>query len=207
MGLAIAVNTALQTIPSGTPVASGKPLYADSFGGGDAATVLGRLTDAGPGLTRGTWVGVDKGVAISGGKLVRGTVDATWSALLPTTATSMSISFILNARPTVSAIYVDILRATITGSPNSYRLEVGDGSIRIMKRFGGPNTYLSPSISVPMGSRLALRKRGSLIEVTVDGVLRESVTDTDITTGAYAGLAASTAATGFVIDDLRVSTY
>ncbi|ALQ32153.1 hypothetical protein AA310_00215 [Arthrobacter sp. YC-RL1] len=204
-GLALKVD-GLSSPPANTPVVPGRILYKDSFTG-DTASVIGRQTDASVAAQRATWVGTENGFATASGKLVKGSLAATSSALLATTAAAVAVTIKLNKRPTTSGFYLDVLRGTVTGAPPSYRLEITDATCRLMKRFAGAHTYLSGSVSIKPGDVISVRCIEGEVTLVVNGLVLASVMDSDVTSGNYAGIASTGTVAGFEIDWLQVETF
>lgn len=213
MSMVLRSDETITTPPPGTPVADGNPLYTDNFAG-TASTLLGRQTDAGPELIQATWLGDDNVLAISGGRVVRGSnVSANWSQQLAVPSTNFEFEVHVIQRPTVGGIYIDLLRQTVSGSPNGYRIELAATNCRLVKRVSGSQINLSGTLPLVDGNKIRVRIRDTpsrtakQLDVLLDGVLVASVEDSSIMTAGYAGFSGLPATAGFSIESIRVNTF
>lgn len=212
MSLVLRSDETIITPPPGTPVAAGDPLYRDEFTG-SASTLLGRQTDAGDGLTQATWAGDNQVMATSGGKLVRGSSMETGVNLLPNNARSFEFEVKVDQLPTGAGLYFDLMRQTITGSPNEYRIEMNPTRTSLVKRVGGSQIALSGGLPFGPGQTLRVRIRlnsagtANQIDVLIGGMLVATVEDNSIMTAGYCGFTVLPATAGFAFDYVRVNTF
>lgn len=202
----------IQTLPPGTPVADGDPLYVDNFTG-DSTTLLGRQTETGPGLAQATWLGDNQVMATSGGKLVRGSNMVTGVNLLPNTARSFEFEVKVLQMPTGAGMYFDLMRQAITGSPNEYRIEMNPSRTSLVKRVGGSQISLSGALPFISGQTIKVRIRlnsagtANQLDVLIDGMLAATVEDNSIMTAGYCGFTVLPATTGFSFDYVKINTF
>lgn len=186
-------------------------LSSDTFTGGDAALINGRATDVGLGGSPLTWVtsalSGDYGtVAISGGKLVRGSnAGASFSGFASQAAdTAISIKFA--ALPNAAGASMSIRRTALAGGSSSrYQITLGsNGSAQLAKAISGTVTTLGDSTILSPGAVVTLYAKGDTVGMMIDGVIHTQVTDTSISAGGYVGFTTPGSGGTFTIDHVLV---
>lgn len=202
-------NKTMTAAPLLAEIAPGQPSYRDSFTG-DTTSIVGRITEAEPGdgLMRGVWEGTPDAFAITSGKLVRGTNAATAFAGINTGSQRVEISILVTTAPTGGgAIYLDIFRSTIAGSPDSYRLRIQGTAGQLMKRIGGLLTSIGPAFTVSPGDRIGVRWVGGYLIALRNRAPVAKLQLNEVATIGYSGLAMGGAVTGFQLDDLEIDLF
>lgn len=194
--------------PAGTPRSAGKALYRASFNLSNRDTLIGEATGTGDGLKVATWVGTDKALAIVNNEVVRGTATGTWFNGLPLQGDGASISIYIKQLATAGDLYLDLFRASLTGSPNGYRLVFNPGgTAQLGYRLDGVNKYVGAAFSYHAEARLEMRWVGGLLEALLDNVVVSQVAANFVAPTGYAGITGVTASAGFVFDQLYVDEY
>lgn len=179
-------------------------ITSDTFSGADTTTMAGRMTDTILGGTGKIWEMEGSNTArILSGKFVRGTDMAVGSTVFNIAAkTDLEIGAKIESVTSSGAIYLDLLRDSVASSATAYRAAILVGNtVKVTRRVGGVNTDIITAVSFTPGDRIALRKKGSTIELKINGAVVGSATDTGITAAGYAGFA-YLANTVWTVDDV-----
>lgn len=207
MSIIIRSNQAMTSPPANAPIAPGRATYRVRFSAGDSPSLVGMATGGGNGLTLGLWEGTANGLASASGKCVRGSASGVGFIGLPVSGVGIEFSLDVDAAPTAGTLFLDVFRATLGGSPNSYRLEVNNGTARLRQRVGGLITTIGPSFNFNNGDRLSIRYAGGVLTALVNGVVVSIAKPDTITLTGYAGIAWDGDATGFSLDNVDIDLY
>lgn len=182
-------------------------LTSDTFSGGNAGTLLGRVSDAGLGGTGMTWAGTDQVLAINSGHIEKGASASTswFNGILIPDEPDVEFSATVTTFPAaVTSLAFDVCRVG-TAATDGYRLAFfSGGTVRLRKRVSGTQTYLGTALPIQSGDRIGLRRQGDTLSIVHNGEVVQTVTDTSIVGSGYAGISGAQD-TGFVFDDVVIS--
>ena len=171
---------------------------SDGFSGADNTDLHLRYSDAASGGTAQQWSVTAAGyLKVVGGKLVRGSnTGAAFARMYQDTSQDYEIGFKFDTLPTVESFITGRRTAAGSTGTSQYRIGVGPAGARLAKTVGGAtNVYIGAAHALPSSPDIRLRMFGNLIALVVDGVVLETVTDTDIPVGNYLGLSLGNLAT------------
>ncbi|MBT2538286.1 hypothetical protein [Arthrobacter sp. ISL-69] len=179
-------------------------ITSDGFSGD--GSMASRAADLAGGGSAATWAEtVANAVATSGGKLTFGSNLASALTYVPTTATNICASIRVNASTTASAWYLIAMRTNlVSGSALQLRAVFTNMSVKLGKVINGTATYLSGRHTVTAGDLVQVEKVGSTIKLIINGVTLETVTDSSVTSNAYAGIANSSGGGTLTLDDFKI---
>ena len=182
-------------------------IASDAFTGSNATDISSRTLDGTFGGMAKTWTSSPAAAfGITGNALTAGGTPAAAFLSVPAPPRDLEISVTVTTKPSVSAgVYLDLRResSALSGSSSSYRLLMADTTIVIIKRVSGATTTLGTNVLYSNGDRVTLRCVGSRIDALINGVVVDSVNDTSIPSGGYAGIATSGAGP-HVLDDVVI---
>lgn len=208
--LIIPLPRSIQNPSPFAPVAPGRPLYYDDFSGGNTTSIVGRNTIVDETHALGVWQGTPDAFAINSGNLVRGTNTATAFAGIPAQngAQEIIIQLVKHA-DAGGAIYLDLYRSTVAGSPDSYRLRLQDGQGTITTRVNGAHVVVGNSFNVPEGSIVGIRHAGvdGWLTVTLNGSPVAKLQIDSIPRTGMSGIAMGGAVTGFQIGKVWINQF
>lgn len=207
MSILIRSNAPMSSPPAWAGYAPGRAVYRLRFSAGDSPNLVGMVTGPGDGLVLGIWEGTANGLASSGGRCVRGSASGVGFVGLPFSGIGGEMSFDIPLAPTAGTLFIDLFRATLGGSPDSYRLEVSNGTARLRQRVNGLITTLGASFSYNNGDRLGIRYVGGILTATVNGVVVSRVKPDAINLTGYVGIAWDGDAKGFALDNMDIDRY
>lgn len=177
------------------------PYVSDSFDRADDIDITGANTDSYAGGTTTAWQSSAAAWNLSANALV--SVATAGGAYLPITSADYEIAAVIKTltSATGSLIFtIDGRRSAISSSGASqYRLRyIANGTIYLSKYVSGTETVLwtSSSAQLSVGDELALRMDGSTISVRKNGTQLQAVTDSSVTTSAFAGFSHAVNTTG-----------
>lgn len=208
-----ATNTAgsdPQVLTGSVANTSSSYITSDSFNRADAADITGSNTDAAEGGTALKWQSNATAVwSIVSNRLTANT-NVSGGSYLPVSVADYEISAVIATMTNLTGINVWAIdgrrnQLSTTGS-TQYRLRlISNGTIALTKVVSGTETTLWTSSAglASTGARLALRMVGTTISVWLNGTLQQSVTDSSISTSAYAGFARLNQGTG-AWEDVRI---
>lgn len=209
MAIFIKANRAIISPLAGNPLAPLPAFTSDAFSGGDVDGLAGRMSDA---LIAGEpkpWIAVDNSLAISGGKLVRGSLTtAVWFNGFDMTGSADYAAEIKVLAATTGAIFLDVRRESfaVTPGPNAYRAQIKNTGVTLYKRISGTSSAISSEFPILPGDIVKLSAKGSAITLYINDVEKASVINTEITAAGYCGIAGSSGVNPFQLDDFMVTT-
>lgn len=208
MAIIIKANRAITAPLAGTPLAPLPAITSDTFSGANIDGLSGRMSDALIAGTPKTWIAETAALAISNGKLVRGTnTTGTWfNGFDMGTVADYDMSIDVNVLPG-GATFMDARRASFAVSPGpaGYRVQIAPTGVCLYKRFGVAHTAISSEFPIAAGNNIKLSVKGSTVKLYVNNVEKASVTDTDITAPGYCGIAGSSGTSAFMFDNLLIT--
>lgn len=209
MGTFMKSNIRFSTPPGGASrQAPARQLYRSDFGLGNTPNLVGQQTAAIEGAKIGVYEGTDNGLAISSSKVVRGAATGVGFIGLKAQGVGGSFEMKIDAMPTAGGIYFDLFRNALGGSPDSYRLELGDtGLARMATRISGTLTYVGQPFNVAAGDTVEIRYVGGLLNAYKNGVLVSSAAVSGVALSGWHGIAWTSPAAGFQLSTCRVGTY
>lgn len=179
-------------------------IASDAFTGSDVTTISGRITDSTLGGEASTWT-ASANFAISGGQVTTGT--ATGILALPVTTPDVEFSIKVDTKPTTNSLTVQVrMKQTAASSTNdAYRATLtAAGAVTLVRRFGGADATISTGTHIiAAGGTLGVRAVGNQISLMINGVAVETVTDSNITNGPWAGVG-TVSTTGAILDDAKL---
>lgn len=171
---------------------------SDSFA--TPSAVAGRSADLGLLGTARTWA---QGSGAAGFEVASGTIRPTAASVIQFAgiaigATSMRVSALVLTLPTAGNVYLDLYRAALDGTPDSYRLDFSVAGARLQKRVAGVTTlmYMPLKPSELINSVVSMQWYRGFLSLLVDGVERYSTDDTTVASGGYIGFARTSTAVG-----------
>lgn len=210
-GVAKAYLDSLRTSGDAIPVPGPIPgshiltLYtSDSFTGGNAANLTGRTTDVALGGTGKAWVATDDTIAIVSGALARGTNTATGQVSIAGNQNDVQVSVKVAAIGT-NTHYVFCRRADTSGSANRYQFRLAGSTVCLSKRVSNAYADIGTAKTIVAGDTVSVRAVGTLVQLRINNVLVDEVTDTDVTTGAYCGVLVGASGSTFGLDDFTIN--
>jgi lysophospholipase L1-like esterase len=181
---------------------------SDTFTGANAADVNGRALDVNIGGAARTWTLNPAGaLGITNNALTVGGTPAAGFLSVPTGSNNLEITVTVTTKPTAAnGIYLDLRReaAALSGTSTSYRALLTDTVVFIQKRVSGTTTNIGTNVLYNNGDKVTLRAIGNRVDLLINGVLADSVNDTSVPSGGFAGIACT--GTGpHVIDDVVIN--
>lgn len=190
----------------GTPIASGAPYYRATFSAGDMPSIVGSTTASWEGLKVGTWEGTVNLLAVSSGRLVRGSAGSGFNGLPIPDGAGVEMSWLIVKLPTVTAVQLDIYRAGPAGQ-DSYRVELNlDGNARLNQRVGGAITGLTGWFKVAAGDRVGVRHLNGRLSLLINGAVVSAVIVSAVPQTGQVGVAVASG-TGFELDNPEIDVY
>lgn len=200
-------STTVYVVTSTTGGATGPMVFSsDAFTGGNAATLVGRSTDATLGGTARVLEGstTDAAYAISGGTVVAGAAAVSQFVGLQLPSTDQFLRAKVIAKPGAGSnpIQLDIRRLSAAANTYVYRLALTSTTMTLRKVVNGTSTDLVSGIAYNVGEVVEIRAVGSTLTVWVNGSIVQTVTDADVTGNYVAGIARTSTAASFALDDV-----
>lgn len=182
-------------------------IASDAFTGSNSTDISSRVLDGTYGGMQKTWTSSPAAAfGITSNALVAGGTPAAAFLSVSAPPRDLEISVTVTTKPSASAgVYLDLRResSALSGTSSSYRLLMADTTVVIIKRVSGTTTTLGTNVLYNNGDRVTLRCIGSRIDVLINGVVADSVNDTSVTSGGFAGIATSGAGP-HVLDDVVI---
>ena len=199
------VDTTARGLPAG-----GARFTSDTFMGADAATLVGRSSDAGLGGTAKTYVGDTNSMRlVSNQAPLAASLANPWFVGFAEPQANLEFSFKLVALPTTSDVTADIHRVLSTGAgtPDVLRVVVTTtGTAQLLRRVSGVFTFYGSPVSVAVGNRIGIRYTSGTLSLYVNGAFSYSATPGAVTAAGYCGFAGVNTIGGFIADDIAVDT-
>jgi lysophospholipase L1-like esterase len=182
-------------------------IASDAFTGANSTDISSRALDGTYGGMAKTWTSSPASAfGITSNALVAGGTPAAAFLSVPAPPRDLEISVTVTTKPSASAgVYLDLRResSALSGTSSSYRLLMADTTVLIIKRVSGTTTTLGTNVLYSNGDRVTLRCVGSRIDVLINGIVADSVNDTSVASGGFAGIATSGAGP-HVLDDVVI---
>lgn len=193
-----------------TPIQGGTPYLVDTFSQGSLPSLVGRLTNNEPGLVPVPWQGTENTLAISNGKVVRGSnlVGSFSNQLAVPSSDGAYVYIMVEDLPTVTGLYLDLFRNAVLGSPDGYRAEFTDNSsVRLTQRVNNSPVYFGSPQSFSRGDSVGLWWYKGKFALCINHVKKIVVDNSDVSRVGYVGLSGVAAATGFGIQSFHLGLY
>lgn len=180
---------------------------SDSFAGSDAATLAGRFTDAALGGAAQGWAAsVPAGFGVAAGRLVPGAQAADSFAAVPLPTGTVEVAARVH-KASANLIWLVACRDALAGAANQVRVAIDATGAQIVHMLAGyPSAGLGPKFPLTAGAEVRLKLEGKTATLSIDGT-RMFVGDLPAPCpGALCGIARSSTATDFSIDNFTVTT-
>lgn len=204
MTILLASNAIMSNPPFASRYAPGRAVYRAEFGLGDRPDLVGDPTAAGEGLTVGQFEGTVNGLAVSGGKVVRGSNTGAGFVGLAAPGNGGTMVWRVDALPTAGGIYFDLFR---DASGNAYRIELVGSNARLCTRVGGILSYLGSDFTVAAGNTVGIRWVGGKLFAYVNRSIATQALTNAVSPGGQHGVAWTAPAAGFQLDSMEIDEY
>lgn len=200
-------TTTIYVVTSPSGEGTGPMVFSsDSLSGGNAETLVGRSTDATLGGTAKVIEGstTDAGYAISAGTIVPGATAASQFVGLSLPSEDQFIRAKVIAKPAAGStpLQLDVRRLSVGANTFAYRLSLTSTTMALRKVVNGSASNLATGIAYAVGDTVEIRAVGTTVSVLVNGTVVQSVTDSTVSDHTVAGLARTSTAASFALDDI-----
>lgn len=202
MAIFIRANVELTEPLPETPTLPAVPFTSDSFNRPDGA--LGAKTDALLGGAPVAWTGPAEAFKIQGNRATVTGLGGAYFVGVAAPSPDVEAALTVHTRPGGAAAFMDV-RRTVPG--DCVRASIGTAAVSLLKRVGGTQTSLGEAVPYAAGDRVALRIKGTSVQLLVNGrtVTSATVTDAQLQYAGSVGLAGTAAVLDFTVDDFTLT--